>query len=81
LNLKLVPDARHAWKWISIHALWLAGILPSVWDNLPHKWQDAMPFNVICICTAITAVVGIVGRLTDQNIDLTPPTIHEEHEC
>lgn len=81
MSLQLVPNADHGWKWISVHALWLAGILPSVWDTLPHQWQDRLPFSAVCIASGITAAAGIIGRFTDQGIDLTPPSTHEDHKC
>ena len=65
--MKLVADWKHAWRYVSVHALLVAGTIPWVWNNLiPEDWQRQIPFNVVAIATAVTAVLGIIGRIVDQ---------------
>lgn len=33
--MKLVDDWKGAWRWFSMHALVLAGVIPTVWAELP----------------------------------------------
>jgi polyferredoxin len=79
--MKLVDNWRQAWKWVSIHALWVAGVLPSVWESLPHRWQDIVPVNVLAIATGVTAVIGIVGRLVQQPVPPPYPVHVPDDHC
>lgn len=67
--MTLVPEWRQWWKWTSVHALAIAGVLPGVWCSLPGAWQAVVPISYIAIATAITSVLGIRGRLNAQNLD------------
>lgn len=64
--MRLVDNWKQGWKWVSVHALAVAGVLPATWESLPHRWQDAVPLSAVATATAITAAVGIIGRLVDQ---------------
>lgn len=64
--MKLVSDWRDAWRWFSVHALALAGVLPGAWEALPQRWQDVVPVSWVATAAAVTAALGIYGRLVDQ---------------
>lgn len=70
--MKLVPQWQYSWKWFSVHALALAGVLPSVWCSLPDSWRAIVPISYVAIATAITSVLGILGRLIYQPSMLSP---------
>jgi len=64
--MKLVPNARRAWRWFSVQALALAGLIPVAWASVPLEWQQAVPKDWMAYGAAFVAVLGIVGRLVDQ---------------
>lgn len=64
--MKLVEDAKQAWRWMSIQFPALNLAFLGTWGALPSKFQDAIPTPwVIGISTALI-VLGVVGRLIDQ---------------
>lgn len=65
--MKLVQDWKRAWRYFSVHAMLVAGTIPWVWNNLiPADWQARIPLNVVMIATTVTAILGIIGRIIDQ---------------
>ncbi len=64
--MKLVDDWRKAWKWFSVHALVIAGILPTVWLELPSDLKASIPPGMMSTITAIIAACGVIGRLVSQ---------------
>lgn len=64
--MKLVDDWKSAWRWFSMHALVLAGIIPSVWAEFPPDLKLVIPASLMGIITAVVAVCGIVGRVINQ---------------
>ncbi|CAH0198087.1 hypothetical protein SRABI106_01465 [Rahnella aquatilis] len=65
--MRLVENWKQCWKWFSIHALLIAGVLPSVWATLPPDLKAYIPPSIMGLITAVVAVSGVVGRLTDQS--------------
>ncbi|MBZ7124641.1 DUF7940 domain-containing protein [Klebsiella grimontii] len=65
--MKLVEDWKNAWRWFSMHALVLAGIIPTVWAELPPDLKSSIPPGTMGAITAVIAVCGIVGRLVSQS--------------
>lgn len=65
--MKLVPQWQQSYKWLSMHALALAGVLPSVWCSLPGEWRSVIPISYVAIAAGITSLLGIAGRLLDQS--------------
>lgn len=70
--MKLVPQWQNAWKWFSVHALVLAGVLPATWCQLPESWRAIVPVGWVATATAITSILGVIGRLADQK-SMHPP--------
>lgn len=64
--MKLVDDWKKAWKWFSVHALILAGILPTVWLELPSDLKSTIPPGTMSAITAVIAACGVIGRLVSQ---------------
>ncbi|HFG0069304.1 hypothetical protein V6124_11840 [Klebsiella pneumoniae] len=65
--MKLVDDWKSAWRWFSMHALVLAGIIPTVWAELPTDLKTAIPPGAMGAITAVIAACGVVGRLVNQS--------------
>jgi hypothetical protein len=65
-DVKLIPDWRDAWKWLSVHALTVAGLLPGVWVTLPADWRAAVPAGWMAGAALVVAAFGVYGRLIDQ---------------
>lgn len=65
--MKLVEDWKRAWRWFSVHALVLAGVLPAVWAELPPDLKSSIPPGAMGAITAVIAVCGVIGRLVDQD--------------
>lgn len=64
--MKLVDDWKKAWRWFSVHALVIAGILPTVWLELPPDLKASIPPGTMSTITAIIAACGVIGRLVSQ---------------
>ena len=64
--MKLVDDWKKCWKWFSVHALIIAGILPTVWLELPSDLKASIPPGTMSTITAVIAACGVIGRLVSQ---------------
>lgn len=73
--LRLVPHWKRAWRWFSIHALVISGIIPMVWANLPGDMRASVPPDTLGVITGVVATLGVIGRLfqqpkkEDENVD------------
>ncbi|HGV3510436.1 TPA: hypothetical protein ACNGZA_006179 [Klebsiella michiganensis] len=65
--MKLVDDWKHAWKFFSMHTLVLAGVIPTVWAELPPDLKASIPPGTMGAITAVIAACGVVGRLVSQS--------------
>lgn len=64
--MKLVKNAKKAWKWWSVQALAISGALPVVWVTLPPDLKAGVPDTLIPYIAAGVAIAGIFGRVVDQ---------------
>lgn len=64
--MKLVDDWKKCWKWFSVHALVIAGIMPTVWLELPPDLKSSIPPGTMSTITAVIAACGVIGRLVSQ---------------
>lgn len=64
--MKLVKDARQAWRWLSVQALAVLAALPLVWPQIPADVRAMLPAEWQPWLLTALAVGGIVGRLVDQ---------------
>lgn len=67
--MKLVKDARKAWRWFSVQALAVMALLPIVWVQLPPDVQAMMPEAWRPWVMVALAIGGIAGRLIKQGDD------------
>jgi di/tricarboxylate transporter len=64
--MKLVDDARRAWRWFSVQALAVLAVVPLIWGELPPEVTALIPAGWHPYILAGVAVAGIMGRLVDQ---------------
>lgn len=67
-KMKLVPDWRNAFRWISMQCFVLTGILQTAWQTLPADMKISIPPPYIFYLTMALLFTGAVGRLIDQNL-------------
>ena len=67
MSLKLVDDAKGAWRWFSVQAMVLAGAVQGAWMFLPDEMKASIPTNIVQWATGGLLVVGIAGRLVKQS--------------
>lgn len=70
--MKLVPDWRSAWRWLSVQALAVIALLPVVWPTLPPQVTGWVPEEWRPWIIVLLAVGGIAGRLVDQKKTSSP---------
>ena len=64
--MKLIPDAKRAWRWFSVQAMALSGIIAAAWLSVPEEMRAAVPTEWLAACAVALAVLGVIGRLVDQ---------------
>jgi hypothetical protein len=64
--MKLVDDAKKAWRWFSVQAMVLAGAIQGSWIFIPDDMQLSIPKGVVQGATIVLLVLGVAGRLVDQ---------------
>jgi len=70
----LVPDWKQAYKWISVHAMLWASVIQIVWFELPEEMKASVSPKIVSILTVVLLVLGIGGRIINQNIKPTNKT-------
>jgi len=65
--MKLVKDARKAWRWFSVQAMALQGAAAGAWLAVPDDMRVAVPSEWLAACAVVLTVLGVAGRLVDQN--------------
>jgi polyferredoxin len=65
--MKLVPNWREAWKWLSVHSFAILIALPIVWSTLPADVKAFIPDSWDPWIVVAFAAAGLAGRLIDQN--------------
>lgn len=71
--LRLVPDWKDAWRWLSMHAMGWSAALLLTWTQLPPALQAAMPAWLTDAVVVAVLLLGMVGRLIDQRAPPLPP--------
>ena len=64
--MKLVKDARKAWRWFSVQAMALQGAVAGAWLVVPDDMRAAVPAEWLAACAVALTVLGVAGRLIDQ---------------
>lgn len=66
-RLRLVDDARHAWKWASINITVVSSALMSAWLAMPADVRERMPAWLPLVLGGLT----IAGRLSTMQLKET----------
>ena len=64
--MKLIPEAKRAWRMFSIQAQAIALAVLGAWQAMPQALQDKVPPAVVFSVAMVLLVAGIVGRLIYQ---------------
>lgn len=64
--MKLVDDAKQAWRWFSVQMPAINTAFLLTWANLPERFQSALPVPWVIAIAVALLVLGVVGRLIDQ---------------
>lgn len=67
--MKLVDDARRAWRWISMQCMGTALALQGAWEIIPADLKSHISDSNVRWVTGGLLVLGIVGRLVKQTKD------------
>lgn len=65
--MKLVPNWRNAWKWISVNCMAGAAALQMIWLQMPPELKSEFPPGWVNYITATILVMGVLGRLLQQS--------------
>jgi len=64
--MKLIDDAKDAWKWFSVQAMTLALAIQGAWEVIPADMKTSIPSQYVTYVTLGLLVLGIAGRLVKQ---------------
>lgn len=64
--MKLVDDAKNAWRWVSMQAMTAALAVQGAWAVLPDEMRATIPPTYVQWATFALLGLGIVGRLVKQ---------------
>jgi len=67
--MKLVPNARKAWRWISMQAMGVAVALQGAWVFIPPDLKSRVGDDTAAWVTGALLVLGMIGRLVKQGDD------------
>ena len=65
--MKLVDNAKTAWRWHSAQILAALTVAPMVWEQLPADLKSHIPPEIMPYVVAAVAFAGLVGRLRAQS--------------
>lgn len=69
--MKLVDDARRAWRWFSMWAMGISSAFLATWalipDDLKAYITGGVPPKYVALSVAGVLVLGMVGRLVKQD--------------
>ena len=64
--MKLVKDARKAWRWWSVRAMGVQAAVAGSWLAVPDDMRAAVPAEWLAATAVLLMLLGIAGRLIDQ---------------
>lgn len=65
--MKLVSDWKSSWRWFSVFVPTINVAFIATWATLPARFQDAIPEQWVVGAAVMLIVLGVVGRLIDQD--------------
>jgi len=70
--MKLVKDAKQAWRWLSVQIPVINIALLGTWSTLPSEFRDVITTPWIIGIAVFLLVAGVFGRLVDQPKEKNP---------
>jgi hypothetical protein len=67
LRARMIDDARHAWRWLSMRAMALDTAFLVVWATLPDDLKQALPSWLVPTMAVFVLCVGMIGRILKQS--------------
>jgi len=64
--MKLIPEAKRAWRMFSVQAQAVALAVLGAWQVMPEDLKTTLPQSLVYWLSMSLMVLGIVGRLIDQ---------------
>ena len=65
--MKLIDNARNAWRMFSMQAMTLAIVVQAVWVELPADLRESLDSTTVRYITIGLLVAGVIGRLVKQD--------------
>ena len=65
--MKLIENARNAWRMFSMQAMGLALVVQAVWVELPADLRDSLDSTTVRYITIGLLIAGVFGRLVKQD--------------
>lgn len=67
--MKLVENAKQAWKWLSVQMMFLAGAVQSAWEMAPADLKSSLDATTVYYITISLLILGMLGRFIKQTPD------------
>jgi membrane protein required for beta-lactamase induction len=64
--MKLVDNAKHAYKWLSVQAMALVLAIVGAWMAMPPDLKSRIPETWVDALSMAVLVLGMFGRVVDQ---------------
>lgn len=64
--MRLIENARSAWRMFSMQAMGLALVVQAVWVELPADLRDSLDSTTVRYITIGLLIAGVLGRLVKQ---------------
>lgn len=64
----LVDNWKEAKGWFSIHCFTVIGAINGAWFSIPSDMKAYIPPKYLALCSGILAALGIIARLTRQDV-------------
>ena len=64
--MKLIPEAKRAWRMFSVQAQAVALAVLGAWQVMPEDLKTNLPQSLVYWLSMGLMVLGIAGRLIDQ---------------
>lgn len=64
--MKLIENARNAWRMFSVQAMSLALVVQMVWVELPADLRGSLDSTTVRYITIGLLIAGVFGRLVKQ---------------
>ena len=64
--MRLVENAKNAWRWFSVQSMVLAGAIQGAWLFVPDDLRSSVPQSWLQGITVALMVMGVAGRLVKQ---------------